>query len=358
MPRHSPAELRSFVKESKAAEEERQLLWRQILGTAASGKGLLHIQNPTKAQLDFLAAKGFEFGEIVKKSAATSDNELLDLKAELDMVMEEHSSVERQIEKSIERFEDELFSINASIREWVEVNKEVAFQASLEPWFGEELDDDDLVWDTDPEELRALHAHIEAVIGASHQTNKIKKLTVLKSLVNKQIQAGLRQVTNAASLQRRAGGLEAEMRSLREEIAFIERDEYCNVDETDATHWISWESICSPKNSTNCSDISLLGWVVSETGQSFIDAIDSLLVRKAQLGERTATFFIGEKASFDAFNSPHAAGSIRYSCDGTWISNRGPLAKGFVELMRASGYHASWKTMANDIDQVTVSWDK
>jgi hypothetical protein len=130
------------------------------------------------------------------------------------------------------------------------------------------------------------------------------------------------------------------------------------MDDTDATHWVSWKDQRLQQYWVGDPEVDLLKWVLSATGQSFLDAVDSMLVKKASLGEQVAVFLIGEKASFDVAESLSDIGIVRYGCDGFWVSARGPQPRDFVELLQASGYHALWQTMPDNVDQVTVSWGK
>lgn len=181
---------------------------------------------------------------------------------------------------------------------------------------------------------------------------KIWSLRSLKKLIDAQLSLDGKYLTKMTKT-------EVELSLLQSSIKNLESDEDLQADKTrNSLYWVSWKDQRLQQYWVGDPEVDLLKWVLSATGQSFLDAVDSMLVKKASLGEQVAVFLIGEKASFDVAESLSDIGIVRYSCDGFWVSARGPQPRDFVELMQASGYHALWQTMPDNVDQVTVSWGK
>ena len=329
---------------AKRVKEESHLIWYQILKAAMSLKYEVQIKNPTATQLNFLSSKGFDWLEIYKRGDRAPS-----LRAKLKNANAELAGIDEQIQEVYGDLQDEMTSHNLKANDWVEKNTGVAFQSSLEPWFGEELN---FYFVTDHSDAICLRDHIVGEISSSHETKKISKLKALKLLVERQLKTFDR-------FSPKLTALETESERLTQVIAGIEnnKDLYA-MDDTDATHWVSWKDQRLQQYWVGDPEVDLLKWVLSATGQSFLDAVDSMLVKKASLGEQVAVFLIGEKASFDVAESLSDIGIVRYGCDGFWVSARGPQPRDFVDLMQASGYHALWQTMPDNVDQVTVSWGK
>lgn len=143
---------------------EQNALWHKILSAAMSSRYELEIENPTKAQLDFLVAKGIDHGALYIRM-----NKLTRLRDNLDSLTTKAKQVESQISQTQDDREEALIASNADVNKWVEENDEVAFQASLEPWFGEDLNE---YWSFDRDAAVELSEYLASQIASSWQKKK------------------------------------------------------------------------------------------------------------------------------------------------------------------------------------------
>lgn len=100
------------VKQKKL---EQDALWHQILSAAMSSTHELEIENPTKAQLDFLAEKGIDHG-----ARYIRINTVPRLRDKLSSLTTKAQQVESRISQIQDDREEALSTSNADVNKWLE----------------------------------------------------------------------------------------------------------------------------------------------------------------------------------------------------------------------------------------------
>ena len=333
---------RKSARESSQMKLEQDTLWARILSAAMSSQDELKLENLTRAQLDFLAAKGIEHGAVYSRI-----NSAARLRRKVDSLNEKFDLIEDKIKEIQDAREAGLIASSREINSWVNRNEQIAFQSSLELWFGEDFNVD---WSFDRDAAAGLRDYLVSHLETSWQKKKVRGLKKLKKLIDVQLSIDDKYTQKIEKL-------ESQLVLLRSNAKKIESDEDLQADEsTDSVHWISWQNSERLKYWDGDPDIALLGWVTSCKGRASLKLVDSVLLRKASAGERKAILTIGESPPYQTAVEGTDSINHRYTCDDQLVCPSGPDAEQFCLLMQATGYKVRATKKQNGVWQVTVSW--
>lgn len=331
---------REIAAKSRQAHREQDNLRCWILEAALSSRNEIEIENLTTAQLDFLAEKASDH---VLTYGCKSAGEYHPFDAETLRALVEET--EEHINQLQDHLDSDLFEIGEDVNAWVDENTVTAFEISLEPWFGEELN---VYWGFDEILARDLLNHVARQIARSKQPGKVQVLAALKGLVEKQLLVHRKYTTEIDALADKLKSYQSGLDGLHDQVTPDEAG-------TDLVYWVSWKSLDSMPPDFGDPYISLLRWVNDFRGRASLKLIDSALLRKASAGEETAEFTFVEKDPDN--NGNDTASNMKYCCrlDDRVVLPNSPSADMFCLLMKAMGYKARAKKQ-NDVWRVTISW--
>ena len=329
---------KAIAAQSRQSEREQNDLKRWILEATMSSQHELEIENPTASHLHFLVENGIEHG-FALGSSSPHPTDAKTLQTLVDQIKE-------QIDHLQDQFDNDLFDLGESVHDWVFVNQLTAFQASLEPWFGEDLDE---YWSFDTNTADELLSHIVLKIKGSRQPGKVQVLQTLKGLVEKQLSADKKYRAGLSELNGQLKFYQSALSNLRGQAQTSEVN-------TDVVYWVSWKNLkITPKNS-NQSFIALLEWANDHRGRASLKLIDNALLRKASAGEHTAEFTVVQKDTSKTKGATDTHLNYHCSLDGREVLQHAPSADMFCLLMQAAGYKSKLKRKQNAVWQATVSW--
>ena len=329
---------KAIAAQSRQSQREQNELKRWILEATISSQHELEIDNPTASHLHFLVENGIEHG-FVLGSSRPHPTDAKTLQTLVDQIKE-------QVDHLQDQFDNDLFDLEKSVHGWVFVNKLTAFQASLEPWFGEDLDE---YWSFDKHAADELLSHIALEIKGSRQPGKVQVLKALKGLVEKQLLADKKYTAGLSELNGQLKLHQSALSNLHSQAQISEVN-------TDVVYWVSWKNLrITPKNSED-SFIALLEWASDHRGRASLKLIDNALVRKASAGEHTAEFIVVQKDTTKSKDATDTHLNYHCSLDGREVMQHAPSADMFCLLMQATGYKTQLKRKQNAVWQATVSW--